>query len=50
MFQLETLLESVSYIFYICSIILHRPWHDAQAIAHTCAINYANQEKGGMGG
>ena len=27
-----------------------RPWHDAQAIAHTRAVTRANQEKGGLGG
>ena len=28
----------------------HRPWHDAQAIALTCTVTCANQEKGGLGG
>ena len=26
----------------------HRSWHDAQVIAHTCAIICINQEKGSL--
>ena len=32
-----------------CSCTCHfRPWHDAQAIARTCAVTNANQEKRGL--
>ena len=39
-----------SLFFVSFKVLMHRPWHNAQAIALTCAITHANQEKGGLWG
>ena len=38
-------------LFFVSfKVLMHRPWHNTQAIALTRAITHANQEKEGLWG
>ena len=47
---IDNILDLVKYWKISYSDCHHsRPWHDARAMAHACAITGANEEKGSLG-